>query len=191
MVFQAALSGTNYFKRPPLYHNRIKKRISPISGSPKPSTRELIIEPRAFLSPSSRRHRSIYFGKVVLLLKTHCWLRNQFTAISLSLSLSLPQCFLSSLLHSPWRDVWIGLGHEINLKTPRPASTILLVKQRYCLCCNGLKMNWAVNLWGFFHIEVALFSFALPLCINARPCIFSCCWLWYGCKKAQNYYMLL
>lgn len=26
MVFQAALSGTNYFKRPPLYHNRIKKR---------------------------------------------------------------------------------------------------------------------------------------------------------------------
>ena len=83
MVFQAALSGTNYFKRPPLYHNRIKK-ISPISGSPKPSTRELIIEPRAFLSPSSPRHRSIYFGKVVLLLKTHCWLTTQFTAISLS-----------------------------------------------------------------------------------------------------------
>lgn len=87
MVFQAALSGTNYFKRPPLYHNRIKKRISPISGSPKPSTRELIIEPRAFLPPSSPRHRSIYFGKVVLLLKTHCWLKNQFTAISLSPSL--------------------------------------------------------------------------------------------------------
>lgn len=86
MVFQAALSGTNYFKRPPLYHNRIKKKISPISGSLKPSTRELIIEPRAFLSPSSLRHRSIYFGKVVLLLKTHCWLRTQFTVISLSLS---------------------------------------------------------------------------------------------------------
>lgn len=26
MVFQAALSGTNYFKRPPLYHNRIRKK---------------------------------------------------------------------------------------------------------------------------------------------------------------------
>lgn len=84
MVFQAALSGTNYFKRPPLYHNRIKKRISPISGSPKPSTRELIIEPRAFLPPSSPRHRSIYFGKVILLLKTHCWLRSWFAAIFLS-----------------------------------------------------------------------------------------------------------
>ena len=97
MVFQAALSGTNYFKRPPLYHNRIKKRISPISGSPKPSTRELIIEPRAFLPPSSPRHRSIYFGKVVLLLKTHCWLSTQFTAISLSLALSLPPLMFSDL----------------------------------------------------------------------------------------------
>ena len=29
MVFQAALSGTNYFKRPPLYHNRIKKKNQP------------------------------------------------------------------------------------------------------------------------------------------------------------------
>lgn len=160
MVFQAALSGTNYFKRPPLYHNRIKKRkISPISGSPKLSTRELIIEPRAFLSPSSQRHRSIYFGKVVLLLKTHCWLRAQccYLPLFLSRSLSLSQCFHSSLQHSPWRDVWIGLGHEINMKTPRPASAIVLVKQNYCLCCNGLKMNWAVNLWGLFQTEVAGF----------------------------------
>lgn len=147
MVFQAALSGTNYFKRPPLYHNRIKKkkRISPISGSPKPSTRELIIEPRAFLPPSSPRHRSIYFGKVVLLLKTHCWLGTRFAAIFLSLSLPL-NVFTPVLPHSPWRDMWIGTDHKINLESPRPASTIVLVKQKYCLCCNGLKINWAVSL---------------------------------------------
>lgn len=53
MVFQATLTGTNYFKRPPLYHNRRgvggkggkeEEKISPISTSLKLSTQELIIE---------------------------------------------------------------------------------------------------------------------------------------------------
>lgn len=75
MVFQTTLSGTNYFKRPPLYHNREggKKRgkeeekISPISTSLKLSTQELIIEPWRELGCllAEARHRSIYLQKSI------------------------------------------------------------------------------------------------------------------------------
>lgn len=72
MVFQATLSGTNYFKRPPLYHNREgekigkeEEKISPISTSLKVSTQELIIEPWRELGCllAEARHRSIYLQK--------------------------------------------------------------------------------------------------------------------------------
>lgn len=74
MVFQATLSGTNYFKRPPLYHNRERKKEgkkkSPISTSRKVSTQELIIEPWRWLDclPGEARHGSIYLRKAEILL---------------------------------------------------------------------------------------------------------------------------
>lgn len=127
MVFQAALSGTNYFKRPPLYHNRIKKRekkkrISPISGSPKPSTRELIIEPRAFLSQSATQ---IYLF----------W-KSRFAPKNTALAQNSASPLMSS---QPLNGRVNRFRPQNESENPRPAST---TKRLKCyLCCNGLQIN--------------------------------------------------
>lgn len=136
MVFQAALSGTNYFKRPPLYHNRIKK-YQPNQWHSKTLDSGINYWTEDF-SLSWQSVTQIY-----LFWKSHFALKS--TLLAENTATPPFSDFTSHCGTAPWRNTWKGLDQKIKQKNPQAALTAVLVEQKCSWWWIGLEMNREVN----------------------------------------------